>query len=116
MRPRRARLRRPTRIGLVLLALGTGPLLLYIVFGPRDGNPIGLGLLFFFSFPVAAFFLLWGGAAALFHRLRHGPPGPPSPEDPAGREGPLRLRGPGSQGRSPAGPARLPRKNPDDWP
>jgi len=25
--------------------LGASPLLLYIAFGPRDGNPIGLGLL-----------------------------------------------------------------------
>jgi hypothetical protein len=27
-------------------ALGAVPLLIYIVFGPADGNPIGLGLLY----------------------------------------------------------------------
>lgn len=33
---------------------GTLPLLLYIAFGPRDGNPIGLGLLAVFTVPCAA--------------------------------------------------------------
>jgi hypothetical protein len=33
---------------------GTVPLLLYIAFGPADGNPIGLGLLAAVSVPVAA--------------------------------------------------------------
>lgn len=33
-------------LGSVALGLaGVAPLLLYIVFGPADGNPIGLGLL-----------------------------------------------------------------------
>lgn len=31
--------------GLGVAVLGYLPLQLYIVFGPRDGNPIGLGLL-----------------------------------------------------------------------
>ena len=30
---------------LILGLAGSAPLLLYIVFGPSDGNPIGLGLL-----------------------------------------------------------------------
>ncbi len=36
-------------IGLLVLVLGCLPLALYIVFGPPDGNPIGLGLLAFVS-------------------------------------------------------------------
>jgi len=34
--------------------VGVGPLLLYIAFGPADGNPIGLGLLAMVALPVAA--------------------------------------------------------------
>ena len=30
--------------GVVIAVIGYLPLQLYIVFGPRDGNPIGLGL------------------------------------------------------------------------
>lgn len=43
---------------LILLAAGCAPLFLYILFGPEDGNPIGLGLL-----AVAA--VLLGGFGAL---------------------------------------------------
>lgn len=43
--------------GLAVLVLGVGPLLLYIPFGPADGNPVGLGLLAFVAMPV-------GGAIA----------------------------------------------------
>jgi hypothetical protein len=32
---------------------GVGPLLLYVLFGPADGNPIGLGLLAVVAMPVA---------------------------------------------------------------
>ena len=49
-------------VGVAVLALGVGPLLLYILFGPADGNPIGLGLLAVVAVPVglglAAFGLL----------------------------------------------------------
>ncbi len=38
---------------LVLGAIGVTPLLLYIRFGPPDGNPIGLGLLAMISVPLA---------------------------------------------------------------
>lgn len=31
--------------GVVMAGIGYLPLQLYILFGPRDGNPIGLGLL-----------------------------------------------------------------------
>ncbi len=33
-------------VALIIAGLGYIPLQLYIIFGPRDGNPIGLGLLF----------------------------------------------------------------------
>jgi hypothetical protein len=33
--------------------VGTLPLALYVAFGPKDGNPIGLGLLFIVSVPAA---------------------------------------------------------------
>ena len=34
---------------------GVAPLMLYVMFGPRDGNPIGLGLLAVATVPVALF-------------------------------------------------------------
>ena len=39
---------------LALGAAGVAPLLLYIAFGPADGNPIGLGLLAVLAVPVGA--------------------------------------------------------------
>jgi len=39
-------------IGLAVIVLSLAPLLLYVVFGPKDGNPIGLGLLMVFGIPV----------------------------------------------------------------
>ncbi len=38
--------------GLVLAGVGYLPLQLYILFGPRDGNPIGLGLLAIVAIPA----------------------------------------------------------------
>jgi hypothetical protein len=35
-------------------AIGITPLVLYIMLGPKDGNPIGLGLLAMLAIPVAA--------------------------------------------------------------
>jgi len=40
--------------GLIVIVLSLAPLLLYIAFGPADGNPIGLGLLMFFGVPTGA--------------------------------------------------------------
>lgn len=51
------------RILSVSLAAGSAgglPLLLYILFGPRDGNPIGLGLLAMAAVPVAGMGVLVG--------------------------------------------------------
>lgn len=33
-------------LSLLLVLVSAAPIMLYIVFGPADGNPIGLGLLF----------------------------------------------------------------------
>ena len=48
--------------GIAVLVLGAGPLLLYMLLGPADGNPIVLGLLAVVAVPVglglAAFGLL----------------------------------------------------------
>jgi hypothetical protein len=39
---------------------GVGPLLLYVLFGPADGNPIGLGLLAVVALPIAGVALAVG--------------------------------------------------------
>ncbi len=49
------------RTSLAIGAAGILPLLLYAAFGPKDGNPIGLGLLAAVAVPVA----LFGSAAGL---------------------------------------------------
>jgi hypothetical protein len=51
-------------IGVVVAAASLAPLLLYVVFGPKDGNPIGLGLLFFFGTPVGVILTLVGLATS----------------------------------------------------
>jgi hypothetical protein len=58
-------------VGLVLLVLGTGPLLLIVVaaeFGlisDPNPNPIGLGLLAFFTFWPAVILIVWGVVASV---------------------------------------------------
>lgn len=52
------------------LAIGAGgmlPLLLYIAFGPADGNPIGLGLLALAAVPIAGMGVLIGVVKLLVH-------------------------------------------------
>jgi hypothetical protein len=61
------------KTGLALMAVGFLPILLYAMFGPADGNPIGLGLLMAVLVPIG--FLLFGIGLLkwLFARLqRHG--------------------------------------------
>lgn len=45
---------------LIFGVAGTAPLLLYIAFGPKHGNPIGLGLLAVATVPFAGAFLVVG--------------------------------------------------------
>jgi hypothetical protein len=47
------------KIGLAVAVGGTVPLLLYIVLGPKDGNPIGLGLLMLLSWLIGAVLVIW---------------------------------------------------------
>ena len=61
------------KAGVAMMAVGFLPILLYAMFGPADGNPIGLGLLMAVLVPVG--FLLFGIGLLkwLFARLqRHG--------------------------------------------
>ena len=39
-------------VSAVMLVLCVSPILIYKAVGPEDGNPIGLGLLMFFGWPV----------------------------------------------------------------
>jgi hypothetical protein len=58
-------------VGSVVLALaGYMPLQLYIWFGPKDGNPIGLGLLAFATLPFAAAGVAVGAIKMLVERFR----------------------------------------------
>jgi hypothetical protein len=65
------------RVGAVSLGLGLSgvlPLLAYIAFGPKDGNPIGLGLSALFTLPVATIGVLVGLirlVVRVFVRERH---------------------------------------------
>jgi hypothetical protein len=46
--------------GLSVAAIGVLPLLLYVAFGPEDGNPIGLGLLAMVAIPTGAMIAIAG--------------------------------------------------------
>jgi hypothetical protein len=61
--------RRILAIGLGIGVLGVLPLLLYIQFGPRDGNPIGLGLLAAAAVPVSGIVMAVGLIKLLVERL-----------------------------------------------
>lgn len=50
---------------------GVLPLLLYIAFGPSDGNPIGLGLLAVLAIPVAGIGTCVGLLKWIVEFLRH---------------------------------------------
>lgn len=56
-------------LGLAVLVFGAGPLLLYILFGPADGNPIGLGLLAMVAVPVGGLLTGFGLLRMLIGRL-----------------------------------------------
>jgi hypothetical protein len=60
---------RIVKISLVIGCVGLSPLLLYIVFGPRDGNPIGLALLAMAALPVAAVGVFVGLVKLLLRRF-----------------------------------------------
>ena len=49
---------------LIIGAVGVAPLLLYALLGPKNGNPIGLGLLAMLAVGVAGIGLLIGAVTA----------------------------------------------------
>jgi hypothetical protein len=46
--------------GAIVAGLSLAPLVLYMIFGPKDGNPIGLGLLMFFGVPIGVLLFVVG--------------------------------------------------------
>lgn len=54
---------------LLLGAAGIAPLLLYILLGPADGNPIGLGLLAVVAVPASVVGMAIGGVTLLVERF-----------------------------------------------
>jgi hypothetical protein len=52
--PARSRGKKIFLTSLLIGAAGVAPLLLYILLGPADGNPIGLGLLAVVAVPASA--------------------------------------------------------------
>jgi hypothetical protein len=63
---------RITAVSAALAVVGVAPLLLYIAFGPKNGNPIGLGLLAVATLPFAAMGLLVGVIKLLVEHFRPG--------------------------------------------
>lgn len=49
---------------LLIGALGVAPLLVYMLLGPKDGNPIGLGLLAVLAVAVSGIGMLIGAVVA----------------------------------------------------
>lgn len=49
--------------------VGVGPLLLYMLFGPADGNPIGLGLLAVLAAPISVGGMVLGAIVMVVRRL-----------------------------------------------
>ena len=55
--------------GLGLALAGIAPLGLYLLLGPADGNPIGLGLWFIVAFPAGLIVAAFGGLRMLIGAL-----------------------------------------------
>lgn len=52
--------------------VGVAPLLLYMLFGPSDGNPIGLGLLAVVAAPISVGGMALGAIVTLVRYLSRG--------------------------------------------
>lgn len=55
--------------GLALALSGIAPLGLYVLLGPADGNPIGLGLWFIVAFPAGLIVAAFGAIRMLIGAL-----------------------------------------------
>ena len=60
------------KIGVAVAVVGSIPLILYMMVGPRDGNPIGLGLLMCLSWLVGAVLTAWGVIGLVVARFAAG--------------------------------------------
>jgi hypothetical protein len=59
-------------IGVGVAVVGSLPLILYVMVGPRDGNPVGLGLLMCLSWLVGAVLTAWGVIGLVLARFVDG--------------------------------------------
>jgi hypothetical protein len=59
-----------TAIGFAIAVGASIPLLLYLILGPKDGNPIGLGLLMSLGWLVGVVLIAWGAAGLAISKLR----------------------------------------------
>ena len=57
------------KIGVAVAVVGSIPLILYMMVGPRDGNPIGLGLLMSLCWLVGAVLIAWGAIGVVIARF-----------------------------------------------
>jgi hypothetical protein len=57
------------RISLLIGAAGVAPLLLYILLGPANGNPIGLGLLAVVAVPASIMGMAIGALTLVVERF-----------------------------------------------
>jgi hypothetical protein len=60
------------KIGVAVAVVGSVPLILYVMLGPRDGNPVGLGLLMALSWLVGAVLIAWGVIGLVVARFGSG--------------------------------------------
>jgi len=58
------------KVGGLIVAAGTLPLLVYVLLGPKDGNPVGLGILMWLSWLMGGALLIWGTIGTLVSHLR----------------------------------------------
>src|SRR5258706_14403878 len=62
-----------TRRAIIGSAIAVGasiPLLLYVIFGPKNGNPVGLGLLMLFGWLVGVVLIAWGAIGIVISQVR----------------------------------------------
>jgi hypothetical protein len=61
-------------VGLAIAAGATVPLLLYVILGPRHGNPIGLGLLMWLGWLVGLVLMAWGAIGLVISQFKREDP------------------------------------------
>lgn len=58
------------KMGGKILVVGTLPLLLYLMMGPKEGNPVGLGILMWLSWLIGGVQLVRGTIGVVVAYLR----------------------------------------------